>query len=69
MEGFNNGCIDMSQIKRKQPNDGGMAKQRERCTQLEERCTKLEQMVLAMWDAPGMPGAKAVLEEFEALQK
>lgn len=26
---------------------------------------RLEQMVLAMWDAPGMPGAQAVQEEFE----
>lgn len=61
-----------AQVKKRVPNDGGrsaMNQLRDRCTQLEERCTKLEQMVLAMWDAPGMPGATAILEEFEALKK
>ncbi len=38
-----------------------------RIIQLEQRCAKLEEMVLAMWDAPGMPGAAAVLEEFEKI--
>lgn len=35
--------------------------------QLEEEKTqrkRLEDMVLAMWDAPGMPGAQAMAEKF-----
>lgn len=59
---------DERTIKR-QLNDGGMyAKMRKRIDELERRCAKLENMVLAMWDAPGMPGATAILREFDEIK-
>jgi hypothetical protein len=35
---------------------------------LEEKVKRLEQMVGAMWDAPGMPGANAIEKEYEKMK-
>lgn len=38
---------------------------REENEEMKKQIAKMEAMIEAMWDAPGMPGSNAVLEDFE----
>ena len=40
---------------------------KEKYQKLKKRLKMLEQKVEAMWDAPGMPGANAIVDEFDEL--
>ncbi len=40
---------------------------KEEIEELKEKIKTLEQMVLAMWDAPGMPGFNQIMKELDDL--
>ncbi len=47
--------------------DGKDGISKEKYQRLKKRLKMLEQKVEAMWDAPGMPGSNAILDELDEL--
>ena len=47
--------------------DDNLFVKKEEYEKLKDRVTELERMVEALWDAPGMPGAKQKMQEWNEL--